>query len=189
LHRRHVVTIRLRSNEAAFVKLEPFLDASYACVVFVEAKADEEEKMICSTTARCLALPVLASLMSAPLRAQSDSTELVKLNRGYVDSFIHGDAAWYDTHLAPEFECLCPNGSIVTRTDFINGSRQPMTYRTFGLDSVRVKRVGDVALITAITPWLRADGTTGTSRYTDVWVTRNGEWKTLQAQITPIRSR
>ena len=130
-------------------------------------------------------------LAGAPLAAQSDSLELVKLNRGYVDSFMHGDAAWYDAHLTPEFECLCPDGSIVHRADFIAGARNPMTQRSFLLDSVRVKLVGsgDVAVITAITPFVRADGTTGTNRYTDIWVRRGGKWMTLQAQITPVRSR
>lgn len=127
--------------------------------------------------------------VAARLASQSDSLELVKLNRGYVDSFMHGDAAWYDVHLTPEFECLCPDGSIVHRADFVAGSTKPMTQRSFSLDSVRVKLVGDVAVITAITPFVRADGTAGTNRYTDIWVKRNGTWMTLQAQITPIRGR
>jgi hypothetical protein len=97
--------------------------------------------------------------MAARLACQADSLELVKLNRGYVDSFMHGDAAWYDAHLTPEFECLCPDGSVVHRADFVAGSTKPMTQRSFSLDSVRVKLVGDVAVITAITPFVRADGT------------------------------
>src|SRR5689334_20881388 len=82
---------------------------------------------------------------AARIGCQTDSLELVKLNRGYVDSFMHGDAAWYDAHLTPEFECLCPDGSIVRRADFVAGSTKPMTQRSFSLDSVRVKLVGDVA--------------------------------------------
>ena len=132
---------------------------------------------------------VTALCVATRLGAQTDSVELVKLNRSYVDSFMHGDAAWYDAHLAPEFECLCPDGSIVHRADFVAGSTKPMTQRSFSLDSVHVKLIGDVAVITAITPFVRADGTNGTNRYTDIWVRRNGKWMTLQAQITPIRGR
>jgi hypothetical protein len=134
---------------------------------------------------------VVLLLAGTRLAGQSDSLELVKLNRGYVDSFMHGDAAWYDAHLSPEFECLCPDGSIVHRADFIAGAKSPMTQRSFSLDSVRVKLVGggDVAVVTAVTPFVRADGTTGTNRYTDIWVRRGGKWMTLQAQITPVRGR
>jgi len=128
-------------------------------------------------------------LLASPLAAQNNSTKLVQLNRGYVDAFMKGDAAWYDAHLAPEFECLCPDGSIVRRGDFLAGSQHPMTNRSFLLDSVRVKLLGDVAVITAITPFVRADGTTGTNRYTDIWVKRADTWLTLQAQITPVRGR
>ena len=121
--------------------------------------------------------------------AQSDSAKLVVLNRGYVDAFMKGDAAWYDAHITADFECLCPDGSVMGRAAFLDGNKAPMTYRSFGLDSVRVKLVGDVALITAITPFVRPDGTTGVSRYTDVWIRQNGLWKAKQAQITPIRGR
>jgi hypothetical protein len=78
---------------------------------------------------------------------------------------------------------------VVSRHDFLNAAQRPMTNRSFSLDSVRVKLLGDVAVITAITPFVRADGTTGTNRYTDIWVRRRGAWMTLQAQITPIRGR
>jgi hypothetical protein len=128
-------------------------------------------------------------ILSAKLGAQSDSAKLVQLNRGYVDAFMHGDAAWYDAHLAPEFECLCPDGSVVNRQDFLAAAQRPMTNRSFSLDSVRVRLLGDVAVITAVTPFVRADGTAGTNRYTDIWVRRRGTWMTLQAQITPIRAR
>src|SRR5262249_58621965 len=52
-------------------------------------------------------------------------------------------------------------GSVVRRADFLAGSQRPMTNRSFNLDSVRVKLLGDVAVITAITPFVRADGTAG----------------------------
>ena len=136
-----------------------------------------------------LAGSLLVALIATRLEAQSDSAKLVQLNRGYVDAFMKGDAAWYDAHLAPEFECLCPDGSVVRRADFLAAAQHPMTNRSFLLDSVRVKLLGDVAVITAITPFVRADGTSGRNRYTDIWVKRAGAWLTLQAQITPIRGR
>ncbi len=136
-----------------------------------------------------IATVVAGMVLVAKLGAQSDSAKLVQLNRGYVDAFMKGDAAWYDAHLTPEFECLCPDGSVVSRSDFLAAAQRPMTNRSFSLDSVRVKLLGDVAVITAITPFVRADGTAGTNRYTDIWVRRRGSWMTLQAQITPIRGR
>jgi hypothetical protein len=133
-------------------------------------------------------IAVLAVLVLAarPALAQSDSAKLVVLNRGYVDAFMHSDAEWYDAHLAPDYLCFAPDGSIISRADFVRGAKQPMRYTSFGLDSVVVKLVGDIALVSAITPFVRADGTKGVSRYTDTWVKRDGVWKTLRAQITPV---
>src|SRR4051812_13102841 len=99
---------------------------------------------------------MLTLLLSALLSA-NDSTTLVTLNRQYVDAFIHSDAAWYDAHLAPDYTCFAPDGSILSRAAFVTGARQPMTYKQFGLDSVSVLLAGDVALISAITPYVRAD--------------------------------
>ena len=138
---------------------------------------------------RLIAIVFILTAAAGSSPAQSDSARLVQLNRGYVDSYIHGDAAWYDAHLTQEFECLCPDGSVVPRATFVAAAQQPMINKSFSLDSVRVRVVGDVAIITAITPFVRADGTSGVNRYTDIWVRRNGSWMTLQAQITPIRGR
>lgn len=146
-----------------------------------------------SITATLLASVLLAPTASAQgpqlsgdAEARRDSLTLVALNAGYVNAFVRSDAAWYDAHLAPDYRCLAGDGSIVSRRDFIEASKRPMTYRSFSLDSVQVKLVGDVALISAITPYVRADGTRGASRYVDTWVRRDGVWKALQAHITPI---
>lgn len=127
--------------------------------------------------------------IAAPAAAQPDSAKLVTLNRGYVDAFIYGRSEWYDSHLRPSFVSISPDGSVISRADFVSGAKQPMTYKSFGLDSVQVQVLGDLALITAITPWERADGSKGVSRYTDIWTRQNGEWKAVHAQITWIRGR
>jgi hypothetical protein len=43
--------------------------------------------------------------------------------------------------LAPEFRCRCPDGSIVQRADFIEGSKQPMKNTSFLLDRVQITPV------------------------------------------------
>ena len=134
-------------------------------------------------------LGVCLSLLASSALAQSDSAKLVTLNRGYVDAFIYGRSDWYDAHLHPAFVSIGPDGSVISRAAFVNGAKQPMTYKSFDVDSVQVKILRDLALISAITPWERADGSKGVSRYTDVWTRQNGEWKAVHAQITWIRGR
>src|SRR4051812_22296202 len=81
--------------------------------------------------------------------APRDSVDLVRLNRGYVDAFLHSDSAWYNAHLAPDFICITTRGAIVPRADFVAGSAGPMPYKSFGLDSVSITLLGDVALASA----------------------------------------
>jgi hypothetical protein len=143
---------------------------------------------------RALVTALCAITLAAPSQAQNaasrDSSALVVLNQGYIDAFMKGDAAWYDANTWSDFLCFLSDGSILGRPAFLDANRKPMTYKQFGVDSVRVHLVTpDVALISAITPFERPDGTKGVSRYTDTWVRRNGTWKAVRAQITGIRGR
>ena len=54
----------------------------------------------------------------------------------------------------------------------------------YRLANVRVRLYGGVALVQATGRFTRPDGRRGTSRYTDVYVRRNGTWKVVSAQIT-----
>ena len=45
---------------------------------------------------------------------------------------------------------------------------------------------GEVAIVQARTVYERADGSRGQSRYTDVWIGRDGRWQALTAQITSL---
>jgi hypothetical protein len=137
-----------------------------------------------------LAVSLAATSAQAQHSSPRDSAALVVLNQGYIDAFMKGDAAWYDAHTWSDFLCFLSDGSVLGRPAFLDSNRKPMTYKAFGVDSVRVHLVTpDVALISAITPFERPDGTKGVSRYTDTWVRRSGEWKAVRAQITGIRGR
>jgi hypothetical protein len=131
-----------------------------------------------------------SQLQAQATAASKDSAALVVLNQGYIDSFMKGNSAWYDAHLTPDYLCFTGDGSIISRADFLKNTSTPMTYKAFAVDSVRVQLVApDVALVSAITPFERADGTRGVSRYTDTWVRRDGTWKAVRAQIVGIRGR
>jgi ketosteroid isomerase-like protein len=57
---------------------------------------------------------------------------------------------------------------------------------SYDLSEVKVRQHGDVALVSALGSWKRKDGTTGKTRYVDVWVRKNGQWKAISAQLTLI---
>jgi len=114
----------------------------------------------------------------------SDDAILRELNQAYVDAFLHADVDWYDANLADDFVCIEADGAVLDKPRFLRQTAAGPDVAAYRLAEVRVRRFGDVALIHATGVFTRRDGTTGTSRYTDVYAKANGIWKAVSAQIT-----
>jgi hypothetical protein len=147
-------------------------------------------------TARMTALAIAACAIMAPSggrgalpRAPDDEATLRQLNGEYVASFVNSDPAHYDRLLAPEFVAIASTGALIDRATFLKNAANPSGMRSFVATDVAVQIVGDnVGIIQARTPYTRLDGTTGDTRYTDIWVKRDGRWWALRAQVTAIRT-
>jgi ketosteroid isomerase-like protein len=128
--------------------------------------------------------------------ATSDASEadrsaiqtLTRLNQEYVDAFLKADAGWYRDHLADDFVCIDSTGSILDREAFLRDTAEGPGVKSYTLKEVEVRTYGSVAIVQARGEFIRPDGTTGTSRYTDVWALQDGKWKTVSAQITRIQA-
>ena len=129
----------------------------------------------------------VASMVAMPFFGRtksvaSDEDVIRELNAGYVRAFLQSDAEWYDRHLTPDFMCILTTGAVVDRATFVDNARKPHTVVTYELSEVRVRQHGDVALVSALGSWKRKDGTTGKTRYVDVWVRKDGVWKAVSAR-------
>ena len=116
--------------------------------------------------------------------ANADEAMLRELNAGYVRAYLTSDVDWYDAHLTDDFTCIRADGSIVGREEFLRGNRQDPGVEEYVLHEVSVRIHGGAALIGALGKWRRKDGTTGGTRYIDVWVATDGGWKAVSAQLT-----
>lgn len=114
----------------------------------------------------------------------SDDAILHELNQAYVDAFLHADAGWYDAHLAADFVCIEADGAVLDKAQFLHRAAAGPDVAAYRLAEVRVRLLGDVALIHATGVFTRPDGTTGVSRYTDVYAKHAGSWQAVAAQIT-----
>jgi ketosteroid isomerase-like protein len=122
-------------------------------------------------------------------KAEGTATKtLTRLNQEYVDAFLRADVAWYRDNLAHDFLCTEPDGSVLRREEFLRDAARGPDVTTYTLKDVRVRIFGNVGLVHATGVFKRPDGSTGTSRYTDVWALMDGRWKTVSAQITRIPS-
>ena len=117
---------------------------------------------------------------------RSSRETLRRLNREYIDAYMETDVGWYRRHLARDFVCIESDGSVQTRARFLAEAARGPDVAAYRLAEVRVRFYGGggVALVQATGRFTRPDGRRGTSRYTDVYVRKNGDWKVVSAQIT-----
>ena len=117
----------------------------------------------------------------------SDEALLTELTAQYIESFMTADVEWYRQHLADDFVCIESNGSVLDKPQFLRQTADGPGVQSYRLEHVRVRIHGDVALVYGTGVFTRSDGTTGTSRYTDVYAKTDGGWKAISAQITHAR--
>jgi ketosteroid isomerase-like protein len=115
---------------------------------------------------------------------QTDRDHLIALNRDYVDSVQHGDVRRFDEILAEDFLCSNPDGSLVDKRQFLEQTARPVGIKGLAAQDVRVRVLGDVAIIHARTTYVTAGGEARTGRYTDVWARRDGRWLAISAHVT-----
>jgi ketosteroid isomerase-like protein len=122
--------------------------------------------------------------MNIDTTAHSDLDALTALNRDYIKSVQDGDVRRFDEILAADFLCSNPDGSLVDKEQFLAQTAQPVTISGLSVQEVRVRILGDVAIIHARTGYTTADGEQRNGRYTDVWARRDGKWLAVSAHVT-----
>ena len=115
----------------------------------------------------------------------NDLEELARLNALYIDSVAEANAAQFEPILAADFVCSNPDGSLVDRTQFLAQTARASKLK-IDVSDVRIRLLGDVAIIHAMTMFTLPDARTGRGRYTDVWARRNGRWLAVSAHVTRI---
>ena len=122
--------------------------------------------------------------MPADTMAATDLQTLEQLNRDYISSVQNSDVRRFDEILAEDFLCSNPDGSLVDRAGFLAQTARPVTISKLEAHDVRVRIIGDVAIIHARTTYTMPDGRAGAGRYTDVWARRQGRWLAVSAHVT-----
>ena len=110
----------------------------------------------------------------------------MRLNEEYVQALLEADVDWYREHLAEDFVCVESDGSRLDRGEFLRDAARGPDVAAYTLQDVRVRIFGPVALVHATGEFTRRDGSTGTSRYTDVYALQDGRWKAVAAQLTRV---
>jgi ketosteroid isomerase-like protein len=112
-----------------------------------------------------------------------DIDELTALNRDYIASVQNSDVKRFDEILAQEFYCTNPDKSFVDRTVFLKQTAEPVKIKNLKAEDVKIRVLGDFAIIHAQTSYTTADGQQAHGRYTDCWARQNGKWLAVSAHV------
>jgi ketosteroid isomerase-like protein len=112
-----------------------------------------------------------------------DTEILDRLNTDFVRSVEDSDVRWFEQNLAEDFLNTGPDGSLVDRAGFLAHVARPAGISNFEADDVRIRVMGDVAIIHGRTTYAKAAGGRGAGRYTDVWARRRGKWLCVAAHV------
>jgi ketosteroid isomerase-like protein len=115
---------------------------------------------------------------------RNDLDELTSLNRDYVASVQNSDVKRFDEILAADFYCSNPDKSLVDRAGFLKQSAIPVTIKGLVATDVKIRIVGDFAIIHGATSYTAADGKPAAGRYTDCWAKQNGRWLAVSAHVS-----
>lgn len=122
--------------------------------------------------------------MASSTDTRSDHDTLVALNRDYIAAVQSGDVRRFQEILAEDFLCSNPDASLVDKARFLAQTALPVTISGLVAEDVRIRVLGDVAIIHGRTSYRTADGEQRHGRYTDVWARRGGQWLAVSAHVT-----
>jgi ketosteroid isomerase-like protein len=114
----------------------------------------------------------------------ADTDALRRLNEDFVRSVQLSDVRRFDEILAEDFLNSNPDGSLVDRAGFLAQIARPTTISNLAAHDVRIRIMGDTAIIHARTTYTKPDGQAGAGRYTDVWGRWQGHWLCVSAHVT-----
>jgi ketosteroid isomerase-like protein len=114
----------------------------------------------------------------------NDTDILNELNEGFIQAVQASDVRWFEANLAEDFLNSNPDGSLADRDGFLARIAKPAAISNFRAEDVRIRLMGDVALIHGRTIYVKQDGRAAAGRYTDVWARRQGRWRCVAAHVT-----
>ena len=119
--------------------------------------------------------------MQTNANAQRDLDTLTALNRDFVASVQKGDVKRLEEIFADDFMVSTPDGSLLDKAEYLKLTAQPVTISGLGAENLRIRLLGDFAIIHARINYRSADGKQRGGRYTDNWARRDGAWVAVSA--------
>lgn len=140
---------------------------------------------------KTMAIPaLLLMLMSAAAHSAdgvvsgADVDAVRAMNDNYLRSWRQRDMEWFRQNLSDEYVCTAPDGSVLSKREFISYPDQSSQIADSHVEELNVTVYGDTAVVTGnnVVHW--KNGKISATRYTDTYAKVGGKWKAVSAQLT-----
>jgi ketosteroid isomerase-like protein len=141
-----------------------------------------------------LAAPSLAP--AAPESAEDRTkAELKQLERDIGRANVERDAAFFERVEADEFVFTDSGGGLTTKKEDVDSVRKPanpdVRLLAYDVDDMQVRVYGETAVVTGRVTMrqnVKGEERTGRTRFTDVFVRRDGRWRLVAGHSSRIKS-
>lgn len=121
--------------------------------------------------------------MADTTKSKTDLEILSQLNADDPASDQNDDAQRYKEILAEDFMASLPDFLLRDKKQFLEMMAAPRPFTELMADDVRIRVLGDFAIIQAHMTFRTPDGVQRQGRYTDDWQRRDGNWFCVAANV------
>ena len=115
---------------------------------------------------------------------------VMRIEREMLNAILKGDASANERYLASTFVLTGPDGTVENRAQAIADVKSgDLKLQSASLDGAKVQVYGDTAIVTYSSKdkgTYKGKDITGTSRWTDVFVNRDGRWQLVASHGTML---
>jgi ketosteroid isomerase-like protein len=117
--------------------------------------------------------------------------QIKKLEQDWAQATVKDGAAAVDQYEADDIISTDPSGRVTDKAqDKKDLSSGDLKFQSLEVSDLRVRVYGDTAVAagtTALKSTFKQQDISGTYRYTDTWVKRNGKWQVVASQATRVQ--
>ena len=130
-------------------------------------------------------------MVASPARAQEpaapdDESALRQLNTDYVRAFLACDVARFRTLLADDFTGVLADGRVIDKAEFLRLAKDNLDAHDLRLRDLVIRPFGGSALVGALVTYDRSSGPPVRTRYSSLYVRRDGRWAIVWTQWTRV---